>query len=73
MTDGSNPSFKSGDKVRIKGENTVQYGEVISTLFLNTRTGTSELVWVKLVGGKIDGFNARNLEKMRAFPKRFAA
>jgi hypothetical protein len=72
MTDNS-PSFKSGDKVRIKVQNTIQYGEVISTTTLKTGSGDRELVWVKLVGGKVDGFSAQNLEKMRAFPKRYAA
>ena len=69
----ANASFKSGDRVRIIGQNRIQYGEVISTLTLNTQSGTSELVWVKLMDGKVDGFSARNLEKMKAFPKRMAA
>lgn len=72
MTDAS-PFFKSGDRVRIIVQNRVQYGEVISTLALNTQSGTSELVWVKLTDGKVDGFSARNVEKMKAFPKRMAA
>ena len=72
MTD-ENPSFMRRDKVRIKGQNTLQYGEVVSTLTLKTGSGSRELVWVKLVDGKIDGFSAQNLAKMKAFPKRMAA
>jgi hypothetical protein len=72
MTD-ENLSFRSGDKVRIKGQTIVQYGEVVSTLTLKTQLGSRELVWVKLADGKVDGFNGQNLEKMKAFPKRMAA
>lgn len=72
MTDSS-PSLKSGDKVRINRQNAVQYGEVLSTVTLKTKSGTSELVWVKLSDGKVDGFSARNVEKMKAFPKLRAA
>ena len=72
MTD-EKPSFKSGDKVRIKGLDTVQYGEVINTVILKSQSGILELVWVKLVSGKVDGFSVRYLEKMRTFPRRRAA
>lgn len=72
MTDG-NPSFKSGDKVRITGQDAIQYGEVVSTMTLKTQSGTTELVWVKLTDGKVDGFSARHVEKMKAFPKLRAA
>jgi len=68
-----NPTFKSGDKVRINGLSTVQFGEVIGTLGLKTATGLCELVWVKLTGGKVDGFSPVTLQKLRVFPKRQAA
>ena len=67
-------SFKSGDKVRIKSKSdTVQTGAVVNTLTLKTRTGLCELVWVKLVGGKVDGFSPGSLERLRVFGKRQAA
>ncbi len=60
-----NTSFKSGDRVRIKGASgTIQSGSVVGTLSLETGTGLMELVWVKLVTGKVDGFNPASLEKM---------
>ena len=67
-------SFKSGDKVRIKnGSEPVKTGAVVNTLTLKTRTGLCELVWVKLVGGKVDGFSPGCLERLRVFDKRQAA
>jgi hypothetical protein len=68
-----NPTFKSGDKVRIKRLTAFQFGEVIGTLGLDTTKGPCELVWVKLVEGKVDGFSPCNLEKLRALPRRQAA
>lgn len=71
---GEKTSFKSGDKVRIKSvSDTVQTGAVVNTLTLETGTGLCELVWVKLAGGKVDGFNPENLERLRAFDVRRAA
>lgn len=67
-------SFKSGSSVRIKqGLFTGQTGEVINTMTMQTRPGLCVLVWVKLVGGRVDGFSPENLEKLRGFGRRQAA
>lgn len=66
--------FKSGSSVRIKqGLFTGQTGEVINTMTMQSRVGLCMLVWVKLVGGRVDGFSPENLEKLRGFPRRQAA
>jgi hypothetical protein len=67
------PTFKSGDKVRIKGEGAIQYGEVIGTLTIKVDSGLREMVWVKLADGKVEGISPRKLEKVIALPKRGAA
>lgn len=67
-------SFKSGDRVRIKGASgTLQSGSVIGNLKLKTSTGFLELIWVRLPTGKVDGFNPGSLEKMYDPFKRRAA
>jgi transcription antitermination factor NusG len=67
-------SFKSGDKVRIKkGVFTGEIGEVINTLSLKTKLEPSELVWVKLVDGRVEGFNPKNLERFGKFSNDRAA
>ena len=73
MTEEKKPSFKSGDKVLIKGQDTTRYGEVIGTLTMKVGSGFRELVWVKLADGKVEGMSPRKLEKMKALPKRGAA
>ncbi len=65
-----NPTFKCGEKVHIKGLS--QAGEVLSTLRLKTRVGFCELVWVKTIGGKVDGFSPCALERLRSYPRRAA-
>lgn len=67
------PTFNNGDKVCIKGDGTIQYGEVIGTLTMKTGSGLREIVWVKLADGKVEGLSPRKLEKMKALPKRGAA
>lgn len=67
-------SLKSGDKVRIKkGLFKDQTGEVIKILPVKTRSELSELVWVKLADGKVEGFNPKNLEKFGEFSNDRAA
>jgi transcription antitermination factor NusG len=67
-------SLKSGDKVRIKkGLFKDQVGEVINTLPVRTRSEISELVWVKFVDGRVEGFNPKNLEKFGEFSNDRAA
>lgn len=67
-------SFKSGDRVRIKnGLFKGQVGEVISILHVKTKSVLSELVWVKLVNGKVEGFNSKNLEKFGKLSKHHGA
>lgn len=66
--------LKSGNSVCIKqGIFTGHVGEVINILTMQTKLGMAELVWVKLGSGRIDGFSPDNLEKLRAFPRRYAA
>lgn len=67
-------SFKSGNSVRIKqGLFTGHTGEVIETMTMQSRPNLCILVWVKLVGGRVDGFSPENLEKLRSFPRSQAA
>jgi hypothetical protein len=67
-----NSSFKSGNSVRIKhGLFMGHTGEVIDTMTM--RAGLCVLVWVKLVGGRVDGFSPENLERLRSYPRRQAA
>jgi hypothetical protein len=69
-----NLSFKSGSSVRIKhGLFTGHMGEVIDTMTMQSKPGLCVLVWVKLVGGRVDGFSPENLEKLRGFGRRQAA
>jgi hypothetical protein len=73
MGDGKS-CLKSGNSVCIKqGIFTGHIGEVIDILTLQTRLGPAELVWVKLGGGRIDGFSPESLEKLGGFQKRCAA
>lgn len=67
-------SLKNGNSVCIKnGIFTGHIGEVLDILIMQTNAGPSKLVWVKLLGGRVDGFSPENLEKLRVFPKRHAA
>lgn len=67
-------SFKSGNSVRIKhGLFTGHTGEVINTMSMQSGLGHCILVWVKLVGGRVDGFSPDNLERLRGFPRQRAA
>ncbi|HEX8748992.1 MAG TPA: hypothetical protein VF717_17585 [Pyrinomonadaceae bacterium] len=67
-------SFKSGNNVRIKqGLFTGYTGEVINTMTMQSNLGHCVLVWVKLVGGRVDGFSPDNLERLRGFPRQRAA
>jgi hypothetical protein len=67
-------SFKNGTSVRIKhGLFTGHTGEVIQTMTMQSRPSLCTLVWVKLAGGRVDGFSPENLEKLRGFPRRQAA
>lgn len=69
-----NLSFKSGSSVRIKdGLFTGHTGQVINTMTMQSRLGLCVLVWVKLVGGRVDGFSPDNLERLRGFPRQRAA
>ncbi|HEX8176178.1 MAG TPA: hypothetical protein VF543_13765 [Pyrinomonadaceae bacterium] len=73
MSDNS-LSFKNGNSVRIKqGLFTGYTGEVINTMTMQSNLGHCVLVWVKLVGGRVDGFSPDNLEKLRGFPRQRAA
>ncbi|MBD0373187.1 MAG: hypothetical protein ICV60_20270 [Pyrinomonadaceae bacterium] len=67
-------SFKSGSSVRIKqGLFTGHTGEVIDTMTMQARPGLCVLVWVKLVGGRVDGFSPDNLERLRGYHRQRAA
>ncbi len=67
-------SFKSGSSVRIKqGLFTGHTGEVIDTMTMQSNPGLCVLVWVKLVGGRVDGFSPESLERLRGFHRRQAA
>lgn len=69
-----NSSFKSGNSVRIKhGLFTGHTGEVINTMTLRAGQGSCVLVWVKLEGGRVDGFSPENLERLRSYARRQAA
>jgi hypothetical protein len=69
-----NSSFKTGNSVRIKhGLFTGHTGEVINIMTLRAGPGFCVLVWVKLDGGRVDGFSPENLEKLRSFHRRQAA
>jgi len=69
-----NLSFKRGSNVRIKqGLFTGHTGEVIETMTMPSTIGLSVLVWVKLVGGRVDGFSPESLQKLRGYPKQQAA
>jgi hypothetical protein len=66
--------FKSGSSVRIKqGLFTGHTGEVIDTMTMQSKPGLCVLVWVKLVGGRVDGFSPESLERLRGFHRRQAA
>ncbi|HEY0320339.1 MAG TPA: hypothetical protein VGC66_05150 [Pyrinomonadaceae bacterium] len=66
--------FKSGNSVRIKhGAFMGHTGEVIDTMTMQSRPGLCILVWVKLGGGRVDGFSPENLERVRGFHRRQAA
>lgn len=68
------PSFKSGHSVRIKdGLFTGHTGEVINTMTMQSSLGLCVLVWVKLPGGRVDGFSPDNLERLRSFQRQRAA
>ncbi len=74
MSDNNYSSFKTGSSVRIKqGLFTGHTGEVIDTLTMHSGLGPCMLVWVKLVGGRVDGFSPESLEKLRRFHNRRAA
>jgi hypothetical protein len=67
-------SFRSGSSVRIKdGLFTGHTGEVINTMTMQSSLGRCVLVWVKLVGGRVDGFSPDNLEILRGFHRQRAA
>lgn len=67
-------SFKSGSSVRIKqGLFTGHTGEVIDTMTMQSRPGLCVLVWVKLVGGRVDGFSPDSLERLRGYHRQRAA
>lgn len=69
-----NLPFKSGSSVRIKhGLFTGHTGEVINTMTMQAKPGLCILVWVKLCGGRVDGFSPENLERLRGFPRQRAA
>ena len=71
---GEFSSFKNGTSVRIKhGLFTGHTGEVINTMTMQSRSGGCMLVWVKLPGGRVDGFSPENLEKVRGFSRLQAA
>jgi hypothetical protein len=69
-----NLSFKRGSSVRIKqGLFTGHTGEVIDTMSMPRSPGLCVLVWVKLMGGRVDGFSPDNLQKLRGYSGRQAA
>lgn len=71
---GEFSSFKNGTGVRIRhGLFTGHTGEVINTMTMQTSLGLCVLVWVKLVGGRVDGFSPQHLERLRGFNRRHAA
>jgi hypothetical protein len=73
MSDDSS-SFKNGHSVRIKqGLFTGHTGEVIDTMTMQAIPGSCVLVWVKLAGGRVDGFSPENLERLRGFHRQQAA
>ena len=65
MSDGKS-RLTLGSSVCIKnGLFSGHAGEVIDIMTMQTNAGLSELVWVKLIGGRVDGFSPENLEKLR--------
>jgi hypothetical protein len=70
----NNLSFKAGSSVRIKqGLFTGHTGEVIDTLTMHSGPDPCMLIWVKLVGGRVDGFSPESLEKLRRLNRPQAA
>lgn len=74
MSDDNHLSFRSGSSVRIKqGLFTGHTGEVIDVLTMPARPDLCVLVWVKLVGGRVDGFSPKSLERLRGYHRQQAA
>lgn len=66
--------LKRGNSVCIKnGLYSGHTGEVMDIITMQTNAGLSELVWVKLLSGRVDGFSPASLEKLTAFAEHQAA